>query len=108
DVGQGNGFSIEGWINPVSVPVGNLQSIVMSDGFENTSPSLEKPAGTIVSGWLVETGSVDVLSVVYGSIFAVPDTGKQCLDLNGAVPGAISRSFTTVVGQTYQLSLAYT
>lgn len=97
DVGQGLGFSIEGWINP--------GSFVWSDGFENYPPQYGVPAGTYVDGWHVDSGDIDVISSPPNPDAA--DTGSQFIDLNGFNPGTISTNFNTIPGSVYQLNFAY-
>ena len=104
DVGQKHGFSIEGWINPPVV----LEETVMSDGFENTPDQVPPfPAGSIISGWLIESGNVEVLFPGSG-FFGLPDSGRHCVDLSGTVAGSISTNFNTLVGVDYALTFAYT
>ncbi|HEY5915274.1 MAG TPA: S8 family serine peptidase, partial [Verrucomicrobiae bacterium] len=101
DVGKRPGFTVEGWIKPTTTGI-----TVMKDGFENASTWFGVPAGTIISGWLVESGDVDILSDGAG-FHGLPDTGIHALDLSGAAPGSISTNINTVVGGTYELSFAY-
>jgi subtilisin-like proprotein convertase family protein len=107
DVGQNNGFTIEGWINPHVIPGGVADDVLMSDGFEFATNGIYS-FGSSPSGWLVLTGQVDVLSAGVLTNFAIPDSGKNCLQLNGSVPGAISRDINTTPGLNYLLSFAYT
>ena len=103
DVGTKRGFSIEGWVNPPAAETGTG----MSDGFENAPfvfPAFD--AGGYVSGWLVETGSVEALFDGFGFIGS-PDSGLRCLELNGLDAGSISTNFNTTVGADYVLSFAY-
>ena len=57
-------------------------NIVMSDGFENHADQEGIAAGSIIDGWLVVSGSVDVLNPNPGNASSA-DTGTNCLDLNG-------------------------
>jgi subtilisin-like proprotein convertase family protein len=107
DLGRGDGFSIEGWVSPFNL-LGTAGSIVLSDGFEFATPAFQIPAGSTVSGWHVDSGQIDILSSQFPSLFGNPDSGIKCADLNGFVPGTISRSFPTIAGSTYVLSFAYT
>jgi hypothetical protein len=107
DLGMAQGFSFEGWINPFNL-AGSTSGVVLNDGFENATPAFQVPAGSTISGWHVDTGNVDVLSSQFPSLFANPDSGTKCVDLNGFVPGSISRSFPTLAGSRYVLSFAYT
>lgn len=107
DLGRGSGFTIEGWVNPSST-ASSVGGVVMSDGFENTAAGFGFPTGSIVSGWLVESGDIDIVTSADPAKFDIPDSGTNCVDLNGFTPGAISRTFPTSPGQSYLLSFAYT
>jgi subtilisin-like proprotein convertase family protein len=99
DVGQGRGFSVEGWINP--------GTLLWSDGFENTAgaPLYGLPTGSYVDGWHVDSGDIDLeASPPYEG---AADTGSQFIDLNGYNPGSISTNFNTIPGTVYQLNFAY-
>ena len=79
---------------------------VLDDGFEFVTNSILDPhfyTGNFVSGWRVDSGSVDVPYVVG----VMANTGTNFLDLNGLVPGSISTNVPTVPGKTYLLSFAY-
>jgi subtilisin-like proprotein convertase family protein len=107
DVGQRPGFTIEGWVYPDYNTNGSslvsTGAVIMSNGFENVAPQIGIPAGTYVSGWLVETGDVDVVSSA-----SIPvDSGTNCLDLNGYISGSISTNFNTAPGKQYLLDFAY-
>src|SRR5689334_19065425 len=60
---------------------------------------------TAITGWTVTGGSVDINH--NSSIFGTADTGVQMLDINGRTNGTITQSFTTVPGNSYLLSFAY-
>jgi subtilisin-like proprotein convertase family protein len=92
------------WVATNAVITGGT---IMSDGFENAADAEGYVAGSIVSGWTVMSGDVDVFNPSVGHL-ATADTGTNHLDLNGFGPGAIATNFTTVVGQQYLLSFAYT
>ncbi|HUQ94464.1 MAG TPA: choice-of-anchor C family protein [Bryobacteraceae bacterium] len=69
-------------------------------GFEqpaiNTS-YVNLPAGSAaITGWTVAAGSVDHIGTFYTCA-----EGRQCLDLAGEVPGAVSQTFGTVAGTRY-------
>jgi choice-of-anchor C domain-containing protein len=57
-------------------------------------------AGSTFGSWLVDSGNVDVTSTRW-----LPNSGNQSLDLDGAIPGAVSQTIPTLPGQKYQLSL---
>jgi subtilisin-like proprotein convertase family protein len=102
DVGQGRGFTVEGWVNPGS---GVGTNVIWSDGFENTPPQYGVPTGSFVDGWHVDSGDIDVeASPPYPG---AADTGNQFIDLNGFNPGSISTNFNTIPGAAYRLSFAY-
>jgi subtilisin-like proprotein convertase family protein len=106
DLGQGRGFSIEGWINPLSVSSGAVTgATVMSDGFENVPGWGTYVAGSSVSGWYVESGSVDVVAPPRWPVVA--DSGVNVLDINGFGPGTISTNLSLVLGHSYRLSFAF-
>ena len=64
-------------------------------------------AGPSFQGWSIPTNNVDIVNPMVGwgaSAFQ----GSQILDLVGyGSTGAVSQSFTTTIGQTYQLTFAY-
>jgi subtilisin-like proprotein convertase family protein len=79
---------------------------VMSDGFENAPCGVGKLPGSTQSGWLVESGDVDIICNNNGFLGS-SHTGAQGLDLNGYYPGSVSRTFATIPGKPYVLSHAY-
>ena len=83
-------------------------AIVMTNGFEGSPAQFVVPAGTYVSGWHVDSGNIDLLSSASSSYFALPDSGTNCIDINGNEPGVISTNLALVPGRAYQLSFAYT
>jgi subtilisin-like proprotein convertase family protein len=85
-------------------------SIAWQDGFEESTGTLTEPtAGQYFSGgWLVDTGSVDVVAAGYGGPpGAQPYSGNYFIDLDGSNPGEISTNIATILGQTYVLNFAY-
>jgi hypothetical protein len=79
---------------------GSFETPVISGQF------LDIVAGSQPAGfsWQVTSGGVDISSTgTFGTAF----DGKQFLDLDGYVPGAISQSFTATPGAAYMLSFAY-
>ena len=56
-------------------------------------------------GWSVDFGNVDV--TVNGSPWGPAANGFNSLDINGWTAGEISQSFATVLGQTYNVSFAF-
>jgi subtilisin-like proprotein convertase family protein len=101
-------FSIEGWVYPTQSALLTYGPTAMADGFENTPAQFAVPAGSFLSGWLVESGDVDVLSSPTNGFVGLPDSGLQALDLNGFQAGSISTNFSTIPGRDYLLSFAYT
>jgi subtilisin-like proprotein convertase family protein len=89
-------------------------AVVMSDGFDNAvaaggaDPNRAYGVGQYVDGWLVESNDVDVCDNGWGFIGNIADSPPNCLDLSGNDAGIISTNFSTVVGQSYALSFAYT
>lgn len=56
-------------------------------------------------GWTVSSGNVDIVKT---ALYEGPaDSGNNALDLNGYEAGSIAQSFATLVGQTYDVSFAY-
>jgi choice-of-anchor C domain-containing protein len=56
-------------------------------------------------GWTVVSGNVDIVKT--GLYYGPADSGNNALDLNGYEAGSIAQSFATLVGQTYDVSFAY-
>ncbi len=106
DVGMKRGFTIEGWINPISptntAPLGTGPP-VMSNGFENAESAATYLSGAFFSGWVVDSGDVDVLTNgIYGGL--VVDSGTNCIDLKA---GTVFTNVALIPGRLYQLSFAY-
>ncbi len=79
---------------------GGFESPVLTGGYYQ---QFDAPS-TAITGWTVTAGSVDIVTNAY----APADEGVQFLDLVGSGSvGALSQTFDTIVGQTYQLSFAY-
>ena len=83
--------------------------MVLDDGFENLSSNIVAapdglPTGTIVSGWRVEAGTVDVQDIGRGY---PPDTGIWSLDINGYNAGRIATNLITEAGVNYQLTFSF-
>jgi hypothetical protein len=84
---------------------GSFETTPLSGGFVDISARSE-PAGF---GWTVKTNSVNVYngSLVFGSFFTAFD-GDLALDLVGSSGAAtLSQMFSTVAGETYTLTFAY-
>ena len=71
---------------------GSFESGAFDPGSFTTLYSVD----TSLAGWAVYKGSVDWI----GSYWNAAD-GSRSIDLNGASPGGIAQSFTTVPGQAY-------
>ncbi|MFE5583262.1 choice-of-anchor C family protein [Kitasatospora sp. NPDC056531] len=63
---------------------------------------IEPVAGQNIGPWQVTSGSVDLIGVGFWQAAE----GDQSLDLNGAGPGAVAQTFTTVPGATYSVTYA--
>ena len=110
DLGAGRtGFSIEGWVKPKDVsddPTLIRGAVALDNGFENEVPRFAVLAGSIVSGWSVESGDIDVLAL-QAPFNTKPHSGTNCIDLNGNTTGAVSIDFNTTPGRDYLLEFAY-
>ncbi len=78
---------------------------VTNGGFETgTSPgvfiTLAAIDSTNIAGWTVESGTIDYI----GSYWQSSPGGGRSLDLTGYTPGAISQTFATVPGASYEVS----
>ncbi|GAA2278814.1 MULTISPECIES: choice-of-anchor C family protein [Kitasatospora] len=62
----------------------------------------ELSAGQAIGPWQVTAGTVDLI----GAGFWQAAEGDQSVDLNGAGPGAVAQTFTTVPGATYTVTYA--
>ena len=99
----------------LSVAIGGMAAIAMSgiglgaftpivnggfeDGNYTGNPALFQtlPAGsTSLSGWTIQSGSIDWVQGHWQ-----PHGGIRSIDLNGGVPGAISQTISTTIGNTY-------
>ncbi len=85
-------------VSNVAVPA----NLVSNGGFEAprvaTATFQTFAAGTNPNGWVVESGSVDVVRSVWS-----PFEQAQSLDLNGVGPGAIYQDLATTPGRNYYL-----
>jgi hypothetical protein len=85
-------------------------NIVVNGGFESPPigggfQQVDAPDAVTVPGWVVMTGSVDVVGAVYS-----PHAGAQAIDLTGESArgtSTLSQALSTVVGQSYRLSFFY-
>ncbi|MFI5617866.1 choice-of-anchor C family protein [Streptomyces sp. NPDC051567] len=59
-------------------------------------------AGQSIGPWKVVSGSVDLI----GAGFWQAAEGNQSVDLNGNQTGAVSQTFSTIVGRTYTVTYA--
>ncbi|MFJ8329911.1 choice-of-anchor C family protein [Streptomyces sp. NPDC094437] len=90
-----------------AVTASALSASRFDDGsFENpkapANSFTELSAGQLIGPWQVISGTVDLI----GAGFWQAAEGDQSVDLNGAGPGAVSQTFTTVPGATYTVSYA--
>ena len=69
--------------------------------FGNTSGAFStvSAGGTDITGWTIDSGSVDYIS----SYWAASD-GARSIDIAGSAVGALSQSFATTAGQSYVIS----
>jgi hypothetical protein len=58
-------------------------------------------SGTVVDGWRVQSGNVDLVRADWH-----PAAGEQSLSLNGSAPAIIDRDLPTSAGQRYRITLA--
>ena len=109
DVGQGAGFTIEGWINPAPPNTNSAAAaVVFANDFENliggtTHTTFTAPGH--VCGWHVDSGSVVLLGTGWRSGYAY--SGANYLDSNGSGPGRISTNISVTAGKRYVVSLAF-
>lgn len=89
-----------------AVAVTNVVATVMQDGFETVPEELAVPAGRNVSGWSVDSGSIDVLGP--GSVLGPAHSPPNWIDIQGSDFGVISTNINTTPGTLYRLSFAYT
>ena len=59
-------------------------------------------APSTFGGWTVDRNSIDLIGPYWNAA-----DGSQSVDLDGLAPGSISQTFTTVAGQQYRLTFAY-
>jgi choice-of-anchor C domain-containing protein len=75
------------------------QNVVSNGSFESPAPLnnyFTRTSGQVFGGWTVESGNVDHVFSVWW-----PAEGKQSLELNGSVAGAVYQDVPTVAGQQY-------
>ena len=83
---------------------GVVQAQITNGSFETgTSPgstftTLYAGDSTTITGWTVNTGSVDYI----GGYWNASD-GSRSLDMDGLTPASISTTLSTVAGQTYEV-----
>jgi choice-of-anchor C domain-containing protein len=78
---------------------------VLTDGFEQPvvpRSSLGLAAGRAFGAWTVTKGNVDLVTTDLWT----PVEGRQSLDLDGNVPGAVARTFRSTPLLTYRISYA--
>jgi hypothetical protein len=92
---------------PYIPPTTNVAAVGWHSSFEGTVQS-EPGAGSIIGeGWLINSGSVDVLTAGPSAWGSTAFEGTNYIDINGNNQGTISTNVPTVAGQAYQLSFAY-
>jgi Protein of unknown function (DUF642)/PEP-CTERM motif len=86
-------------------------NLLVNGGFEQ--PDVLSPGqggigyqtfSAVFTGWTVDAGNVDIVDHFGGGNAG---EGDQWLDLWGDQSGAISQTFNTILGKTYQLSFLY-
>jgi hypothetical protein len=60
---------------------------------------------TAITGWTLTEGSVNVNHT--SAIFGTAHSGEQMVDINGSESGTLQQSFSTIVGESYLLTLYY-
>ncbi len=78
-----------------------VQSGSFEDGNVTGSYVTLNPGDSSMTGWAVDSGSVDHI----GSYWQAAD-GAQSVDLNGLAQGSISQSIPTIVGGTYTVTFS--
>jgi choice-of-anchor C domain-containing protein len=76
--------------------------MIVNGGFESPVNAFAGSFMTFASGldgWTINYGSVDLINSYWA-----PAAGSYSLDLNGGSAGAISQSFATEIGKTYNVS----
>lgn len=104
DSTNGYGVSVSNFV------VTNFMARVMDTSWEEQN-GFGFGVGTILSGWRVNSGDVDVSfanDTASGGFYFGSHTGTNALDLDGNTAGAVSTNVTTVAGKTYLLSFAFT
>lgn len=87
--------------------VGHSANMLANGSFETVDPGFKEQFLTIsagedkLPGWTVDSGSIDHIGNYWQA-----DDGTKSLDMDGNAVGAISQSFATVAGITYQVSFA--
>ncbi|MBI3745680.1 MAG: choice-of-anchor C family protein [Chloroflexi bacterium] len=79
--------------------------LIVNGGFEQPiagSDFTEIVPGTGLTGWTINSGSIDMISTHWASF-----EGAQSVDLNGNAAGTISQTFATTPGAQYQLTFQY-
>ncbi|HWI56716.1 MAG TPA: LamG-like jellyroll fold domain-containing protein, partial [Bacillota bacterium] len=107
DVGQGRGFAIEGWINPVA-PTALIGATVFSSSFEGTPNQIVGAPDYFAEGWRVDFGSIEIQTNGSMALPGLAHSGLAYIDANGWGQGIISTNITLVAGKQYQLSVAFT
>lgn len=112
--GRWNRFVYAGFLALAAMQQGTARAeLLINGGFE--TPNVGQAGITVIGsgaeplgfGWMVNAGTVEVLSPDYLNLPPLGYEGSQFLDLNGISVGTLSQSFATIAGQSYQLSFAY-
>jgi choice-of-anchor C domain-containing protein len=97
------GFGIGALLCGLFLSANIAQATLITNGsFELGSPpgsfTTLATGNTSITGWTVTDGNIDYI----GTYWAASD-GSRSLDMNGNVAGAISQSFATQIGTTYEV-----
>src|SRR6266850_99073 len=84
------------------INIGSFETPVVTSPYQIFLPGSEPPGFS----WRVTSGNVDITVNGAFGVFASFE-GRQFLDLDGTVPGAIAQSFPTTPGNVYVLNFAY-
>jgi choice-of-anchor C domain-containing protein len=89
---------------PSSVKANNIENGSFETGVNlppiNSFGGVSATSTRQIDGWTVTSGAIDWV----GRLYWEASDGNYSIDLNAASPGAISTSFSTVVGENYTLS----
>lgn len=85
---------ISAWATPLPITNGDFATPLAGSYTTYTGGS------TAITGWTVTGNSVDLI----GTYWQAPPGGGQSVDLDGAAPGGLTQTLTTVANQAYLVS----